>query len=35
MLGVLKSWLVRSALQTFTLQLQIAKIFSSPSMLVI
>ena len=35
MLGVLKSWEVRSALQTLTLQLQMAKIFCSPSMLVI
>ena len=35
MLGVLNSWLVRRALQTLTLQLQMPKIFCSPSMLVI
>ncbi len=34
MLGVLNSWLVRRALQMFTLQLQMAKILCSPSMLV-
>ena len=35
MLGVLKSWEVRSAWQTFTWQLQMAKILFSPSMFVI
>ena len=35
MLGVLNSWLVRRALHTFTLQLQMPNIFCSPSMLVI
>ena len=35
MLGVLNSWLVRKALQTLTLQLQMAKILFSPSMFVI
>ena len=35
MFGVLKSWLVRRALQTLTLQLQMPKIFCSPSMFVI
>ncbi len=35
MFGVLNSWLVRNALQMFTLQLQMPKILFSPSMLVI
>ena len=35
MLGVLKSMLVRSALQIFTSQLQMSKILFSPSILVI
>ena len=35
MLGVLNNWLVRRALHTLTLQLQMAKILFSPSMLVI